>query len=99
MSTGATYQQAKLANAIIKAQKAKAQRQSLQDSLIDHDKALNHLMSLSKSDRELWLVWAEDVAETLAKAVGADVLVMHTLLRDGVRQQLTDVEGSTFRIR
>ena len=93
MGTGSptTYQQAKTANEVYKAQTAKLELDKLKGTLIDRKQAEDTVFRLARAERDAWLNWPNRVSAELAAKFQIDEAELFTALNDAVRQQLTEI--------
>jgi hypothetical protein len=88
---GATYQQAKVANAMINVQKSRMQLQTLQDSVIDRSKATEHIQRLAQAERQSWIDWCESAATECAEALAIDRQTFPHVLTQGVNDHFREI--------
>lgn len=97
ISTPSTYLQAKTAHEVLKAQASKVKLQSLKGSLIDREKAANHVFALARALRDSWLNWPTRVAGTIAAELRVDEHELTVILENAVREHLTELGTITPR--
>lgn len=87
----ATYQQAKVANAMIKVQKNKVQLDQLQKNFIDHQQARTHIQQLVQAERQSWLDWCPVVIDECAQLLSVDQHALTEQLRCGINEHFNEL--------
>jgi hypothetical protein len=88
-----TFVEARTANEIIKAQRARLKLRKEKGELVDVTKATAHVHALARRERDSWIAWPARIAPLLAAEIGADPHTMLTALETHVRQHLDELAG------
>lgn len=88
-----TFVEARTANEIIKAQRARLKLRKEKGELVDVTKATAHVHALARRERDSWIAWPARIAPLLAAEIGADAHAMLTALETHVRQHLDELAG------
>ncbi len=95
---GTTLLQARTANEVLKAQTAKVRLARLKGELIDRAKALAHVFTLARAERDAWLNWPARVSSQMAAELSVDAHSLHVLLEREVRRHLEELGDPAPRV-
>ena len=98
-TSGATFNQARTAHEVAKAQKARIQVDRLKDEVVDRARATALVFKLARQERDSWVTWPARIAGQMAAEVGIETHLMQTLLETHVRAHLAELAEiePTFR--
>ena len=88
---GTTYVQAKTANEVLKAQRARLELQKAKGELVERQKAQALVFRLARQERDAWQTWPARVAALMAADLGADAATVQQVLDQYVRSHLSDL--------
>jgi len=83
-----TYEQAKLAHEVLKAEIGNLELKILNGELIDRKKALEKVFVLARRERDVWINWPARVSAALAVELQVEEHALYTALTDAVRDEL-----------
>lgn len=84
---------AKLASAVIRAQREHLDLEERKGSLVSKSLAVRQVFSFARRTRDAWLNWPGRIAPGLAAELGVDQHVLTAALERHVRDHLTDLAG------
>lgn len=84
---------AKLASAVIRAQREQLDLEERRGSLVSKALAIRQVFSFARRTRDAWLNWPGRIAPGLAAELGVDQHVLTAALERHVRDHLTDIAG------
>jgi hypothetical protein len=90
-TSGATFNQARTAHEVAKAQKARIQVDRLKEEVVDRARATALVFKLARQERDSWITWPARVAGQMAAEIGIDPHVMQTLLEAHVHAHLDEL--------
>ena len=88
---GTTYVQAKTANEVLKAQRARLELQRAKGELVERQKAQAMVFRLARQERDAWQTWPARVAALMAADLGVDAATVQQVLDQYVRSHLSDL--------
>lgn len=84
---------AKLASAVIRAQREAMELEEKRGSLVSKPLAIRQVFGFARRNRDAWLNWPGRIAPGLAAELGVDQHVLTAALERHVRDHLTDLAG------
>ena len=93
-----TFAQAQTTNEILKAFKAHTELLKLQGAQVDRDRAISHVFSLARAERDAWMSWPARVAALIAMELGVEAHAVRVILDREVRQHLTELSEPNLSI-
>ncbi len=90
-AAGATFNQARTAHEVAKAQKARLQVDRLKEEVVDRARATAQVFKLARQERDSWITWPARIAAQMALEAGIDAHTMQTLLETYVRDHLGEL--------
>lgn len=86
-----TYQQARTANEVYKAQTAKLELERLKGTLVDRKQAQDLVFRLARAQRDAWLNWPTRISAEMAAALEIDDVTLFSALNHAVREHLSEL--------
>lgn len=88
---GATFNQARTAHEIAKAQRARIQVQRLKEEVVDKARATAVVFRLARQERDAWVNWPSRVAALMASELNVEAHAMQKALEIHVRAHLSEL--------
>ena len=87
----ASFTQARTAQEIAKAQRARIQVQQLRDEVVDRGRAMAVVFRLARRERDAWVNWPARIAALMAAELGVEAHDMQKELEARVRDHLSEL--------
>ena len=97
-SGSTTFLQARTANEVLKAQTSKMRLARLKSELVDRSKAIAHVFTLARAERDAWMNWPSRISAPLAAELQVDPHTLHLLLEREVRRHLQELGSFQPRV-
>jgi len=88
---GTTFLQARTANEVLKAQTNKVRLARLKAELVDRARAIAHVFTLARAERDAWLNWPARISAPMAAKLGVESHTLHVALETAVREHLLEL--------
>ena len=88
---GTTFLQARTANEVLKAQTNKVRLARLKGELVDRARAIAHVFTLARAERDAWLNWPSRISAQMAARLDVDAHTLHVALETAVREHLLEL--------
>jgi hypothetical protein len=95
---GTTFLQARTANEVLKAQTNKVRLARLKGELVDRARAIAHVFTLARAERDAWLNWPARVSAQMAAKLGVESHTLHVALETAVREHLLELGELRARV-
>ena len=96
---GVSFQRARMANEVIKAQTAKVRLAKMNGELVDRAKAITMVFDLARQERDSWQNWPPRVAANIAADLGVDAHLVEKTLEKYLRVHLATLADVKLELR
>ena len=96
---GVSFQRARMANEVIKAQTAKVRLAKMNGELVDRAKAITMVFDLARQERDSWQNWPPRVAANIAADLGVDAHLVEKTLEKYLRVHLATLAEVKLELR
>lgn len=93
-----TFNQARTANEVLKAQAARVRLQQLKGELVDRAQALSHVYKLARAERDAWQSWPSRISAQMAAELEVDSHTLYVTLENYVRQHLSELADIKVKV-
>jgi hypothetical protein len=96
---GMSFQQARTANEVLKAQVRRLQVQREKGELVDRARTVALVFRLARQERDAWLAWPARIAALIAAELCVDAHAVQELLEQHVRDHLEELAEPRLELR